>query len=90
MKNIVLTLICFSLVLTCLTFSAAEITLAAAKDSAKDYHLVQTQMLDSDPAGGTPLTVYVLLFPDDTRPNRPQVFKVNVISGPINVKLPTI
>jgi len=72
MKNIILTLICFSLVLACLTFSAAEITLAAAKDSAKDYHLVQTQMLDSDPAGGTPLTVYVLLFPDDTRP---QVFK---------------
>jgi len=72
MKKIILTLICFSLVLTCLTFSAAEITLAAAKDSAKDYHLVQTQMLDSDPAGGTPLTVYVLLFPDDTRP---QVFK---------------
>ena len=34
--------------------------------------MVQTQMLDSDPAGGTPLTVYVLLFPDDTRP---EVFK---------------
>ena len=72
MKKIILTLICFSLVLACLTFTAAEITLAAAKDSAKDYHLVQTQMLDSDPAGGTPLTVYVLLFPDDTRP---EVFK---------------
>ena len=46
MKKIILTLICFSLVLACLTFTAAEITLAAAKDSAKDYHLVQTQMLD--------------------------------------------
>jgi hypothetical protein len=29
-------------------------------------------MLDSDPAAGTPLTVYVLHFPDDTRP---KVFK---------------
>ena len=34
MKKIILTLICFSLVLACLTFSAAEITFAAAKDSA--------------------------------------------------------
>ena len=49
-----------------------EAPLAAAVAWAKDYHLVETQMLDSDPAGGTPLTVYVLLFPDDTRP---QVFK---------------
>jgi hypothetical protein len=29
-------------------------------------------MLDSDPGGGAPLTVYVLLMPDNTRP---QVFK---------------
>lgn len=49
-----------------------EAPLTAAVAWAKDYHLVETQMLDSDPAGGTPLTVYVLLFPDDTRP---QVFK---------------
>src|SRR6266699_1873157 len=49
-----------------------EAPLTAAVASAKDYHLVESQMLDSDPAGGTPLTVYVLLFPDDTRP---QVFK---------------
>jgi len=49
-----------------------EAQLTAAVAWAKDYHLVETQMLDSDPAGGTPLTVYVLLFPDDTRP---QVFK---------------
>ncbi len=46
--------------------------LLAAVAWAKDYHLVESQMLDSDPAGGTPLTVYVLLFPNDTRP---QVFK---------------
>jgi len=39
---------------------------------AKDYHLVQTQMLDSDVTNGRPLTVYVLTMPDDTRP---QVFK---------------
>ncbi len=51
-------------------FIEAQMTAAVAW--AKDYHLVETQMLDSDPAGGTPLTVYVLLFPDDTRP---QVFK---------------
>ena len=49
-----------------------EAQLTAAVAWAKDYRLVETQMLDSDPAGGTPLTVYVLLFPDDTRP---QVFK---------------
>src|SRR5881394_1153208 len=49
-----------------------ETQLTAAVYWAKDYHLVETQMLDSDPAGGTPLTVYVLLFPDDTRP---EVFK---------------
>ena len=51
-------------------FIEAQPTAAVAW--AKDYHLVETQMLDSDPAGGTPLTVYVLLFPDDTRP---EVFK---------------
>ncbi len=49
-----------------------EAQLTAAVAWAKDYHLVESQMLDSDPAGGTPLTVYVLLFPNDTRP---QVFK---------------
>ena len=49
-----------------------EAQLTVAVDWAKDYRLVETQMLDSDPAGGRPLTVYVLLFPDDTRP---QVFK---------------
>ena len=37
----------------------------------KIYHLVETQMLDAD-ISGSPLTVYVLLFPDDTRP---KVFK---------------
>src|SRR6266704_6149771 len=41
-----------------------EAPLTAAVAWAKDYHLAETQMLDSDPAGGTPLTVYVLLFPD--------------------------
>ena len=52
-----------------------EAPLTAAVDWARDYHLVEIRMWDSDPAGGTPLTVYALLFPDDTRPNRPQVFK---------------
>jgi hypothetical protein len=65
MKKAILTFVCFSFVLGCLTLSAA-------RDSAKEPHLVQTQMLDSDPAGRTPLTVYVLLTPDNTRP---QVFK---------------
>jgi hypothetical protein len=65
MKKTILTVVCLSVVLACLPLNAA-------RDSAKDYHLVQTQMLDSDPGGGAPLTVYVLLMPDNTRP---QVFK---------------
>jgi hypothetical protein len=58
MKKIILILCC--------------LTLTAAVGWAKDYHLVQTQMLDSGPVGKTPLTVYVLVMPDETRP---QVFK---------------
>jgi hypothetical protein len=53
------------LILCCLT-----LTIAAGR--AKDYHLVQTQMLDSEVVDGRPLTVYVLVMPDETRP---QVFK---------------
>ena len=58
MKKIILILYCF--------------TLTAAVSWAKDYHLVETQMLDSEYVGGRPLTVYVLVMPDETRP---QVFK---------------
>jgi hypothetical protein len=58
MKKIILILCC--------------LTLTIAAGWAKDYHLVQTQMLDSGLVGKTPLTVYVLVMPDETRP---QVFK---------------
>ena len=48
------------------------LALTAAIASAQDYHLVQTQMLDSERTNGRPLTVYVLLMPDNTQP---KVFK---------------
>jgi hypothetical protein len=58
MKKIILVLCC--------------LTLTIAAGWAKNYHLVQTQMLDSEVVDGRPLTVYVLVMPDETRP---QVFK---------------
>ena len=58
MKNIILALVC--------------LTLTATAGWAKDYHLVQTQMLDSEIVDRRPLTVYVFVMPDQTRP---QVFK---------------
>jgi hypothetical protein len=61
MKRTLYTLACSLLVLVCLTGGAA-------KDSAKDYHLVQAQMLDGGSDGKNPPTVFVLLFPDNTRP----------------------
>jgi len=55
------------------------LTLTTAFALAADYHLVQTQMLDGDYTekgggfiGKFPPTVYVLLMPDD---KRPQVFQ---------------
>ncbi len=61
MKTMLLSVAGFSLVLACLT-------LGAGKESPKNYHLVQTQMLDGASDGKNPPTVYVLLFPDNTRP----------------------
>jgi hypothetical protein len=55
----------FALILLCFTS-------AVAFADAADYHLVQTQMLDGDSDGKRPPTVYVLVMPDNTRP---QVFK---------------
>src|SRR6267143_1411138 len=59
MKKIILTLVCFSLVLVCLKLSAA-------KEDAKDYHLVQSQIGDEIPLHGPvdSATVYVLVCPD--------------------------
>ena len=59
MKKVIVTLVCFSLVLVCLK-------LRAAKDSAKDYHLVQSQIADEVPLRGPvdSATVYVLVCPD--------------------------
>jgi len=65
MKKMFLSVGGFALVLACFA-------LGAAKESSKDYHLVQTQMLDGPSDGKNPPTVYVLLFPDNTRP---QVFQ---------------
>ena len=61
MKKITLTLVGLSLVLVCLKLSAA-----AAKDSAKDYHLVQSQIADEVPLRGPvdSATFYVLVCPD--------------------------
>jgi hypothetical protein len=61
MKKIIFTVVCFSLLLVCLKLSAA-----AAKDSAKDYHLVQSQIGDEVPMRGPvdSATVYVLVCPD--------------------------
>ena len=60
MKKIILTLVCFSLVLVCLKLGAA------AKDSVKEYHLVQSQIGDEVPLRGPvdSATVYVLVCPD--------------------------
>jgi hypothetical protein len=59
MKRIILTLFCFSFVLL-------SLKLSAAKDSAKDYHLVQSQISDEVPSRGPvgSATVYVLVCPD--------------------------
>ena len=59
MKKIILTLVCFSFVLVCLKLSAA-------KDSDKDYHLVQSNIEDEIPLHGPvgSTTVYVLVCPD--------------------------
>ena len=59
MKKIIFTLVCFSLVFVCLKLSAA-------KESAKDYHLVQSQIYDEVPLHGPvdSATVCVLVFPD--------------------------
>jgi len=59
MKKILFTVGCFALLLVCLKLSAA-------KDSAMDYHLVQTQIGDEillhSPVDSA--TVYVLVCPD--------------------------
>jgi hypothetical protein len=59
MKKTIFTLSCLSLVLVCLT-------VGAGKDSAKDYHLVQSQIADEVPTHGPvdSATVYVLVCPD--------------------------
>ena len=59
MKKIILTVVCFSLLLVCLKLSAA-------KDSARDYHLVQSQIADEVQLHGPvdSATVYVLVCPD--------------------------
>ena len=58
MKKIILTLVCFSLVLVWFKLSAAT-------DAAKDYHLVQSQIADEVPLKGPveSATVYVLVCP---------------------------
>src|SRR5689334_17237072 len=62
------------LLVACLTLALACTALDAAKESPKDYHLVQTQMLDGPSDGKRPPTVYVLIFPDNTRPKVFQKF----------------
>ncbi len=59
MKKSILTLVCLSLALVWLKLSAAT-------DSAKDYHLVQSQVADEVPLRGPveSATVYVLVCPD--------------------------
>ena len=59
MKKTIFTLGCLSLVLVCLA-------VGAGKDSAKDYHLIQSQIADEVPMHGPvdSATVYVLVFPD--------------------------
>src|SRR4051812_780792 len=61
MKKVILTLVCFSLVFVCLKLGAG-----AATDSAKEYHLVQSQIGDEVPLHGPvdSATVYVLVCPD--------------------------
>ncbi len=61
MKKILLSLSCFALVLAC-------VALAATKESPNYYRLVQVQMLDGGSDGKTLPIVYVLLYPDKTRP----------------------
>ena len=60
MKKIILTLLSFSLVLVWLKLSGAQ-------DSAKDYHLVQSQVADEIPSRGSvdSATVYVLVCPGE-------------------------
>lgn len=59
MKHTVYTLVCISLALVRLAMGAGE-------DSAKDYHLVQSQIADEVPTRGPvdSATVYVLVCPD--------------------------
>jgi len=61
MNKILLSVACFSLVL-------AFFALGATKESPKNYHLVQVQVLDGGSDGKTLPIVYVLLHPDNTRP----------------------